>query len=153
MRNKRKLMVDQLDQKLQPFLDTRHIIVPERGWIHTIRTTLNMTMAQLGSKLGITRQAVNKIEESEANGKISISRLKEIAKVMDLKLVYALVPNNDSINELINVKAKKLARKIVLRTNQNMILEDQGIGDEKISETIDEVAYEIEREMKKSLWD
>jgi predicted DNA-binding mobile mystery protein A len=146
-------MIDQLDQKLQPFLNTRHIPVPERGWINTIRTTLNMTMAQLGAKLDITRQAVKKIEESEANGKISINRLKEIAKVMNLKLVYAMVPNNDSIDELINVKAEKLARKIVLRTNHNMKLEDQGIGEEKIKKTINEVAYEIKREMKKSLWD
>lgn len=153
MRNKRKLMVDQLDHKLKPFLNARDIIVPERGWINTIRTTLNMTMAQLGAKLDITRQAVKKIEESEANGKISILRLKEIAKVMNLKLVYAIVPNDDSIDELITVKATKLARKIVLRTNQNMKLEDQGIGDQKINETISEVAYEIKREMKKSLWD
>ena len=56
-------------------------------------------------------------------------------------------------NDLIQLKAEKLARKIVLRTNQNMKLEDQGIGDEKIAETIKELANEIKREMRKSLWD
>ncbi len=34
-----------------------------------------------------------------------------------------------------------------------MKLEDQGIGDEKIARTIKELANEIKREMKKSLWD
>jgi len=55
MRNKRILLIEQLDQKLQAFSQTRMVLVPERRWINTIRTTLNMTMAQLGSKLNITR--------------------------------------------------------------------------------------------------
>jgi predicted DNA-binding mobile mystery protein A len=112
-----------------------------------------MTMAQLGAKLNITRQGVKRIEESEANGTITLNSLKDVANAIDLKLVYALVPLNGTINDLIQIKAENLARKIVLRTNQNMKLEDQGIGDEKIAKTIKELASEIKREMKKSLWD
>ena len=153
MRNKQKLLIEQLDQKLQPFSETRKILVPERGWINTIRTTLNMTMAQLGTKLNITRQGVKRIEESEANGTITLNSLKGVANAMELKFVYALVPKNGTIDNLIETKAENLARKIVLRTNQNMKLEDQGIGDEKIAKTIKELASEIKREMKKSLWD
>jgi len=153
MRNKRKLLIEQLDQKLKPFLRTRIILVPERGWVNTIRTTLNMTMAQLGAKLNITRQGVKRIEESGANGTITINSLKEVAKAMDLKIVYALVPKNGTIEDLIEIKAEKLAKKIVLRTNQNMKLEDQGIGDEKITKTIKDLANEIKREVRKSLWD
>jgi predicted DNA-binding mobile mystery protein A len=153
MRNKRKLLIEQLDQKLQPFSQARKVLVPERGWINTIRTTLNMTMAQVGTKLKITRQGVKSIEESEANGTISLNSLKDVANAMDLKLVYALVPKDGTINDLIQKKAENLAQKIVLRTNQNMKLEDQGIGDEKIAETIKELADELKREMKKSLWD
>lgn len=153
MRNKRKLLIEQLDQKLQPFTYSRKVIVPERGWINSIRTTLNMTMAQLGSKLNITRQGVKKIEESEANGTITLNSLKNVAHAMDLKLVYGLIPKDGSINDLIQVRAEKLAEKIVLRTNQNMKLENQGIGDEKLAFTIKELADEIKREMKKSLWD
>lgn len=153
MRNQRKLLIEQLDQKLQPFSQTRKVMVPERGWTNTIRTTLNMTMAQLGAKLNITRQGVKRIEESEANGTITLNSLKDVANAMDLKLVYALVPKNGSINDLIQIKAEKLAQKIVLRTNQNMKLEDQGIGDDKIAKTIMELADEIKREMRKSLWD
>lgn len=153
MRNKRKLLIEQLDQKLKPFSETSKVLVPERGWIHTIRTTLNMTMAQLGAKLNITRQGVKRIEESEANGTITLNSLKNAANAMDLKLVYALVPKDGTINNLIQLKAESLAKKIVLRTNQNMKLEDQGIGDEKIAKTIKELADEIKREMKKSLWD
>ena len=153
MRNKRKLLIEQLDQKLQPFSQTGMVLVPERGWINTIRTTLNMTMAQLGAKLNITRQGVHRIEESESNGTITLNSLKDVANAMDLKLVYALVPKDGTINNLIQIKAERLAQKIVLRTNQNMKLEDQGIGDKKIAKTIKELADEIKREMRKSLWD
>ncbi len=153
MRNKRKLLIEHLDQKLNPFLESRKVLIPERGWINTIRTTLNMTMAQLGTKLKITRQGVKKIEESEANGTITLNSLKEVANAMDLKLVYALVPKKETIDDLIETKAEELAQKIVLRTNQNMKLEDQGIGDDKISMTIKDLANEIKREMRKSLWD
>ncbi len=44
MRNKKTLLIEQLDQKLQPFQETVTILVPEKGWINAIRTTLNMTM-------------------------------------------------------------------------------------------------------------
>lgn len=153
MRTTRKLLIEQLDQKLHTFAETRKVIIPDRGWLNTIRTTLNMTMAQLGAKLNITRQGVKRIEESEANGTITLNSLKTAANAMDLKLVYALVPKSGNLNDLIDGKAEKLAKKIVLRTNQNMKLEDQGIGDEKIAKTIKELANEIKREMRKSLWD
>ena len=79
MRNKRKLLIEQLDQKLNPFLESKDALVPERGWVNTIRTSLNMTMAQLGTKLNITRQGVKRIEESEAKGTITLNSLKDIA--------------------------------------------------------------------------
>jgi predicted DNA-binding mobile mystery protein A len=153
MRNKRKLLIEQLDQKLEPFQKTEMVLVPKKGWINTIRTALNMTMAQLGARLKISRQGVRSIEESEAKGSISINSLKEVGEALNLKLVYGFVPKDGTIDNLININAENLAKKIVLRTNQNMKLEGQGIGDEKINETIKDLANEIKREMRKSLWD
>ncbi len=153
MRNKKKLLIEQLDQKLKYFQKTEMVLIPDKGWVNTIRTALNMTMAQLGIKLNITRQGVKSIEESEAKGTISINSLKDIAEALDLKFVYGFVPKDGTIDNLINSKAEKLARKIVLRTNQNMKLENQGIRDEKINESIIDLANEIKREMRKSLWD
>jgi len=153
MRNKRKLLIDQLDQKLGVFKGAEMVPVPQKGWINTIRTTLNMTMDQLGTKLKLTKGAVQKIEEREAIGQITINKLKDVGEVLDLKFVYGFVPKDGTIDNLINSKAEKLARKIVLRTNQNMKLEDQGISDEKINQSIIDLANEIKREMRKSLWD
>lgn len=153
MRNKKKLLIEQLDQKLANFKDASMVLVPQKGWVNTIRTTLNMTRDQLGAKLGLTKGAIQKIEEREATGQITINKLKDVSNALNMKFIYGFIPKDGTIESLVNLKAEKLARKIVLRTNQNMKLEDQGIGDEKIDKTIKELANEIKREMKKSLWD
>lgn len=153
MRSKHKLLIEQLDKKLSVFMEAKSVVVPERGWVHTVRTTFNMTMDQLGKKLGITRQGVKRIEDSESNGSITLNSLKEVAHAMDLQLVYALVPKNGTIDGLIERKAHQLATKIILRTNQNMELEDQGIGGNKLEVAINELSAEIKRELRKSLWD
>ena len=153
MRNKKKLLIEQLDQKLANFKDAGMVLVPQKGWVNTIRTSLNMTRDQLGAKLDLTKGAIQKIEEREATGQITINKLKGVGNALNMKFVYGFIPKDGTIESLINLKAEKLARKIVLRTNQNMKLEDQGIGDEKITRTIKELADEIKREMRKSLWD
>ena len=44
MRTKKKLLIEQLDRKLNPFIGTEKVIVPDQGWINSIRITLNMTL-------------------------------------------------------------------------------------------------------------
>jgi predicted DNA-binding mobile mystery protein A len=153
MRNKKKLLIEQLDQKLGNFKGAGMVVVPQKGWVNTIRTTLNMTRDQLGAKLNLTKGAIQKIEEREATGQITINKLKDVGNALNMKFIYGFIPKDGTIDSLVNLKAEKLARKIVLRTNQNMKLEDQGIGDEKMAKTIKELANEIKGEMKKSLWD
>ncbi|HEY9221937.1 MAG TPA: mobile mystery protein A [Lutibacter sp.] len=153
MRNQKKLLIDQLDQKLAKFKDAAMVLVPQKGWINTIRTALNMTRDQLGAKLKLTKGAIQKIEEREAAGQITINKLRDIGQALDMQFVYGFVPKDGTIDNLINAKAEKLAQEIVLRTNQNMKLEDQGIGNDKINASIKDLANEIKREMRKSLWD
>ena len=153
MRNKKQLLIEQLDQKLEHFKNSAMVLVPTKGWINTIRTTLNMTRVQLGAKLEMTKGAIQKIEEREASGQITINKLKNVGQALDMKFVYGFVPNDGSIDNLIGIKSENLARKIVIRTNQNMKLENQGIGDEKINKTINDLAKEIKREVRKSIWD
>ena len=153
MRNQKKLLIEQLDQKLAHFRDAGMVLVPQKGWVNTIRTTLNMTRDQLGNKLEVTKGAIQKIEEREATGQITINKLKDVGNALNMKFIYGFIPKDGTIESLINLKAEKLARKIVLRTNQHMKLEDQGISEDKIEHSINDLANEIKREMRKSLWD
>lgn len=153
MRNQKKLLVNQLDKKLKPFFGIEKIPVPDRGWVHSIRTTLNMTLEQLGRKLGITKQGAKRIEESEASGGITLKLLREVGAALEMKLVYGFIPIHGSLEQLIDQKATKLAEKIVLRTNHNMMLEGQATGNESIRMSIRDLSIEIKNEMRKSLWD
>ncbi|MEA1787694.1 mobile mystery protein A [Arenibacter sp. GZD96] len=153
MRNKKKLLIEQLDQKLAGFKDAGMVLIPQKGWVNTIRTTLNMTREQLGAKLDLTKGAIQKIEEREATGQITINKLKDVGNALNMKFVYGYIPKDGTIENLIHLKAEELARKIVLRTNQNMQLEDQGISEDKIGDSIMDLANEIKREMRRSLWD
>ena len=99
-----------MDQKLAVFKDVEKVTVPQKGWINTIRTTLNMTMEQLGTKLKLTKGAVQKIEEREAIGQITINKLKDVGEALDMQFVYGFVPKDGTIDNLINLKAEKLAR-------------------------------------------
>lgn len=152
MRNTRQLIIEQLDEKLQQFKNAAIVLVPKKGWIYTIRTSLNMTREQLGDKLKMTRGAVQKIEDRDASGQITINKLKDVGEALNMKFVYGFVPKDGTIDKLVSLKSEKLARKIVLRTNQNMRLEDQGIGDEKINDAINDLAYEIKKELRRSIW-
>lgn len=153
MGNQRKLILDQLERKLKPFRGLEKIVIPPQGWINNIRVALNMTLEQLGARLKLTKQGVKNIEERESSGSITIKALKEVAKALDMDFVYGFVPQNGSLENLIDTKARKLASKIVLRTHQNMKLEDQATSEERIKQAIEELTTEIKREMKSSLWD
>ena len=83
----------------------------------------------------------------------TIKSLREIAHALDMQLVYGFVPNDGSLDALIEKRATELATKIVLRTNNTMKLEDQGNTNERIKKAIKERADEIKTEMPKILWD
>jgi predicted DNA-binding mobile mystery protein A len=153
MRNQKKLLIEQLDRKLKPFQGTEKVIIPAHGWIYAIRTALNMTLEQLGAKLNMTKQGVKNIEKRESHEAISIKSLKEIATALDMQFVYGFVPKQGTIENLVDYKASELAKKIVLRTSTNMKLENQGNSEEQIDSAIKELAGEIKREMRKSLWE
>jgi predicted DNA-binding mobile mystery protein A len=153
MANQKQLILDQLDQKIQPFHGTELLISPQNGWINCIRTSLNMTLEQLGNKLGITKQGVRSIEENESNQSITIKSLSDAGHALNLKLVYALIPQDKTFNQLVEQRAYELASKIVQRTNQNMNLEDQANSTKRLKKATLEMAAQFKREMDRSLWD
>jgi len=110
-------------------------------------------MQQLGNKLSITKQGVMDIVQREKVGSISIKSLKELGRALDMELVYGFVPNDGTLEALIEKRARELATKIVLRTSNTMRLENQGNSDQRIELAINERTEEIKNEMPKILWD
>lgn len=100
-----------------------------------------------------TRPSVKEIEDREADGSITMKSLREVAAVLDMRLVYALVPNEKSLEAMIENRAEQVARSIVLRTSKSMELEDQDVSKERIVKAIRLKAGEILRTMPRFLWD
>lgn len=148
-----KLKIEQLSKKIRPYKAPSKVSRPAIGWVKTIRTSLGMSLEQLGNQLGMTRQSAQSLEKREASGSITIKALEEAGKAMNMKLVYGFVPIDGSIEKLIEQKAKKIATEIVLRTSGNMKLEDQENSPDRLKKAIDERTKEIIVEMPKILWD
>ncbi len=150
---KKSLQLQQLNKKMLSFASLKQVALPPTGWIKAIRTAIGMSMLQLGNKLAVSKQGIQDIEKREKDGSITIKSLKEIARAMDMQLVYGFVPEDGSLEELIERKAKELATQIVLRTANTMKLEDQANSKKRIEKAIKERAAEIVNEMPKILWD
>jgi len=150
---KKSLQLQQLNNKMSGFATLKQVAIPPTGWIKAIRTVIGMSMQQLGNKLSVSRQGILDIEKREKDGSITIRSLKEIGRALDMQLVYGFVPNDGSLDSLIEKRATELATKIVLRTSNTMKLEDQGNTNKRIEKAIKERAEEIKNEMPKILWD
>jgi predicted DNA-binding mobile mystery protein A len=148
-----KLQFQQLNEKIDQLTGLQHVIVPPIGWIKAIRNGIGMSMEQLGKKLSITKQGVMDIEKREKEGAITIKSMQEIAKAMDMKLVYGFVSNAGSLEQMIETRAIEMAKKIVERTSNTMKLEDQANSKERIEKAIKERASEIINNTPKILWD
>lgn len=135
------------------FASLKQVAIPPTGWIKAIRNALGMTMQQLGRRLQVSKQGVMDMERREKEGSISLKSLREIARAMDMQLVYGFVPNDGSLDALIEKRAKELATQIVLRTANTMKLEDQANSNERLEEAIEERAAALRNEMPKLLWD
>jgi predicted DNA-binding mobile mystery protein A len=150
---KKSLQLQQLNSKMQPFASLQKVSIPPTGWIKAIRVALGMSLEQLGKKLSITKQSTQALEERERDGSLTLKALKEAAKALDMQLVYGFVPNDGSLEALIEKKAKELAAQIVLRTSNTMKLEDQENSKQRVEKAIEERAMEIKNQMPKTLWD
>ena len=150
---KNKLQFQQLNEKMLQLAGMKHVIIPPIGWIKAIRNGIGMSMEQLGKKLSITKQGVMDIEKREKEGAITIKSMQEIAKAIDMQFVYGFVPVAGSLDQMIEMRALEMARKIVQRTSTTMKLEDQVNSKERIEKAIKERAAEIINNTPKILWD
>ena len=147
------LQLQQLNNKMGDFALLKQVAIPPTGWIKAIRTAIGMSMQQLGKKLSVSKQAILDIEKREKSGSITIKSLKEIARALDMQLVYGFVSKHESLEQMIEKRAKELATEIVMRTNNTMTLEDQQNSKERIAQAIAQKTAEIKFEMPKYLWD
>ena len=151
--SKQALLIEQVDRKLKTFKSLNEVIVPKKGWVYTVRTALKMSLRQLAERMNMTPQSVSEIEQRESNETITLKSLREVAQVMDMKLVYGFIPKDGSIEKMIEKRAIEIATKIVMRTSNTMKLEDQENSKKRIEKNVQIKAKELIDTMPKHLWD
>lgn len=101
---------------------------PRSGWVRAIREALGMTQAQLGARVGVSRQSVQDMEKAEAKRRITLDSLDRLARAMGCRVVYALVPEAGTLDDLRVRRAEQLAESMLKPTAHSMQLEDQGVS-------------------------
>src|SRR5277367_5511221 len=131
----RSLLLHQLDRRLEPYRAARKVSRPAKGWMRSIRQALGVSSGELARRLGTSRQLPLQLEKGEAEGRITLKSLRTAANALDCDLVYALVPRADSMQDLIEDRARAEAKNRVLGVEHSMALENQAAG--RIDEAIE----------------
>ena len=120
-----ELVRHQLDRRLHEIRKVTPLLErPRAGWISALRHALGMTQAQLGERMGVSRQAVSQLEKREADGSATVNALEHAAQALGGRLSYAIVPDH-SITETLEARALELAAQMTSSVRHTMRLEDQ----------------------------
>lgn len=144
----RHLQLETLDKHLSD------VHVPERpsgGWVRAIRTALGMSARQLAERMGVSQQALSQMESKEADDSVTIKTLRRAAEAMGCRVVYAVVPGEGSLQDIVDEQALKKAKELVEAVDHTMKLEAQGVG--KVKDKTRQVADEMAENLNSSLWD
>ena len=118
----------------------------------TFQEAVGIGASAVAERLGVSRNSVYSSVQNERAGTISLNQLEKTAEAMGGKLVYAIIPREGSVEEIVMAQARKKARRIVQRTRTHMALEGQTEGLRSQEEMIEELASEIAREMPRDFW-
>jgi predicted DNA-binding mobile mystery protein A len=124
---------------------------PSGGWIHAIRASLGMSIQQLAVRMGIAKQSVARLEANEVSNAITLKSLRKAAEALNCRLVYVLVPNEGSLQGILDKQALLKAKDIVSAVDHSMQLEAQGVGN--LQQKIKETADEFSKNPNSKLWE
>jgi predicted DNA-binding mobile mystery protein A len=129
----------------------RGVQIPKDGWLFTVRNALGMSVEQLARRLNVTRGHIYRVERSENSGRVTLKTMRALAEAMGCRFVYAIVPEN-SVEDLLEERARIVADRLVHKTSRHMALEDQVLSNKQISDEIKRIQSEILKDMPSDFW-
>jgi predicted DNA-binding mobile mystery protein A len=143
-----------IEKKIRPWVPLRGDRVPQSGWVKAVRGALGINTRQLADHLGVDHSAVLRLEERESQGKATLDLVDKVARAMDCKLVYAIVPNEPytTLEEILDQKTRQLAQDIVQNVEHSMQLESQGTDAADQAKQIERLAYDLKLKMDSRIW-
>jgi predicted DNA-binding mobile mystery protein A len=106
----------------------------------------------MARRLGVSQPSIVGLEQSEANGAITLNTLQRAAEALGCRLVYALVPERslaDTVQERAELMAARQSKAVV----HTMRLEDQAVDDEQATKELHRQAVEDLLRRPARLWD
>lgn len=141
----------QLDSRLHLDAPIRSLETPSGGWVHTIRTALGMTQAQLARRLGMKAASVSALEKREAAGTATVASLRKAAEALDCDLRIAFVPRT-GLQRAVEEQARRKASEERNRIVHSMRLEAQDTGVARsLAEAVDVESWLTGR--AREIWD
>ncbi|MFD3292120.1 hypothetical protein SKC35_00330 [Aquirufa sp. KTFRIE-69F] len=147
------LSVHQLDDQIRQYVNGQRFDRIPQGWIRSSRTAIGMTLKQLAKRLGFSVPAAKNFEMREVDEAITLASLRKIANAMEMDLVYYFKPKQDSLDDLLQIRAELKAKELMERSNHAMILENQEADNKNKSREYDRLITEIRNQKLSSLWD
>ena len=151
--SKVQFFLDETQGKLNPFSVLKSEIKPGNGWVNAIRVSINMSLRQLGERLHITPQGVKDLEKREKNGAITINTLRDVGRVLEMDLVYGFISRHNSLEDMIEERAREIAEELVLKTRQTVQIDNSRQTENDIKKAIQQKTFEISSKMPSNLWD
>ena len=126
-------------------------MLPQEGWLRTVRRALGMSGPQLAKRLGVTKARISKAEQDEPSGSVTLKTMQAMAEAMDCRFVYAVVPKQD-VEEVIKQRAIAKAKIQVKLASTQMALEAQALSKEQLEYEVERIATQIMEKMPADLW-
>ena len=141
-----------MDKKIQPWLSLRAEKAPPTGWLKATRGALGISSRQLAQIMQIDSSSIIRLEEREPDQKITLELLNRAAEAMGCKVIYAIVPNdqNESLEAIVDDRARKAAKDLLQKVEHSMRLEDQGSPDSRAE--LEKLMQNLKEKMDPRIW-
>jgi len=147
------LTIQQLDETVAKLNQLTFGARPARGWINEVRSALGMSARGLGERIGLSQPRISLMEKGEVDGSISIKTLEKAAHGLGCRVIYALVPEEGSLQVMREKQALKKARQMNEYTELHMGLEGQETEGDFKEQSIKIMADEALRKWPRDFWD
>lgn len=143
-----------VQQKLEHFKSLNEPIPPS-GWVKAIRRGLGLTIRQLAKRVGVGHGSIAQLEKREPRKKVTLESLENVARAMDCKLIYAIVPIDpeNNLDDIIKNRATAAARIILNDVAHSMRLENQGTSEKHIQAEVERIAKILIESSDPRVWE
>jgi predicted DNA-binding mobile mystery protein A len=151
MKPAKRLRRQQLDQYFQTHLKGFNTALPKKGWIREIREALGMTMEDLGRRMSVIKQRVERLEKDEVTKKVTLESMEKAAEAMDCEFVYFFIPKA-SLQATLERQAERAAVVIAKSVQSTMQLEKQGTPEKSQKQLIQSLKDELLLKNDRRIW-